>query len=138
LWSILVYIKNFIFQWKLRGVSVASSLRKIVGFIPKNKRLELFMDFYRECGSNSRETAKILGISIRRVYFYLPNKKNNKVRNYPNDETTYLVLKAFLKKNPKKTFRILKRLHTEFGKLQTKVFFKGIYQEFTKLYDIMV
>lgn len=117
---------------------MTTSLRKIVGFIPKDKRLELFMSFYKECGSNSRETAKILGINIRRIYFYLPNKKNNKIRNYPNDETTYLILKAFFKKNPRKTFKVLRRLYTEFGKLQTRVFFNGIYRDFTELYDIMI
>lgn len=117
---------------------MADFLRELVGFIPKKERLKLFMDFYEECSLNSREAARVLGISVRRVYFYLPNRRNNRVRNYPNDETTYLILKTLFKKNPERAFKAVKRLNMEFNRVQAGVLFKGIHQKLKDLYNIMV
>ncbi|OYT55315.1 MAG: hypothetical protein B6U77_01985 [Candidatus Hecatellales archaeon ex4484_218] len=114
-----------------------NALKQFVSFIPKDERIKLFVNFYREYGFSSREVAKILGINIRRVYFYLPNKKR-KIRNYPNDEITYLILKNFLEKNPKKAFIYLRDIYNRFNKLRTTIILKEVHHEINKLYDIML
>lgn len=91
---------------------------KLASFIPKKLRLELFRTIYRQCGSSPTATAKILGIHPRQVYFYLPNH-TGKIRNYPNDETTQLILRAGLKIAPEKTKAILSQALDKFSELVT-------------------
>jgi len=47
------------------------------------------------------------------MYFYLPNGKK-KVCNNPNDETTYKLLKTYMKKNPQNTQAFLREVYNEF------------------------
>lgn len=112
-------------------------LKRFAHYIPKSERIRLFNYLYKEYGFNSREIAKELGISLRRIYFYLPERKSKRIRNYPNDYTTYLMLKAFIKKNQWKAYLFLKNLQEEFNKLETIIFLRDIHPKVSNLYDIM-
>lgn len=96
-----------------------SSLRKIASFIPKKDRLKLFNFLFEEYEKNAEKTAKEIGITIRQVYFYLQNGEK-KIRNSPNDETTYYILKAYLNKNPEQFAIFLKIITNEFNSLVEK------------------
>ena len=91
-------------------------LDKIAGFIPKKLRLELFKAVYQQCESSPVATAKAIGLNPRQVYFYLIGK-NGRVRNYPNDETTALILRAGLKLIPDKTQAIINEALNSFAEL---------------------
>jgi len=92
---------------------VADDVKRLASFIPKSERLALFKQLYELCESNAQKTARILGINPRQIYFYLPNN-GRKVRNYPNDETTSLILRAILKKDPTITAQKMNRILGEF------------------------
>lgn len=100
-------------HWKRRGGGLTRNLKKLAAFIPKDKRLKLFNKLYREYGCNARDIAKNSGINLRCVYFYLPNGKKG-VRNKPSDETTYNLLKAYMKKDPQKAQTFLGEVYNEF------------------------
>jgi len=95
-------------------------LDKIAGFIPKKLRLELFKAVYQQCESSPTATAKAIGIHPRQVYFYLIGK-NGKVRNYPNDETTTLILRAGLKLTPDKTLAVINEALGSFSELVKQI-----------------
>jgi len=88
-------------------------LKKLAVFIPKDKRLQLFNKLYQEYSCNAREIARNSGINIRCVYFYLPHGKKG-VCNNPNDETTYKLLKTYMKKNPQNAQAFLRGVYSEF------------------------
>ncbi len=95
-------------------------LDKIASFMPKKLRLELFKAVYRQCESSPTATAKAVGIHPRQVYFYLIGK-NGRVRNYPNDETTALILRAGLKLNPDKTLAVINEAFGIFADLVKQI-----------------
>ena len=116
---------------------ISDALQKISLYIPKNERLKLFNSLYQEYNCNSRLLSKVSQIQLRRIYFYLPDKKNI-VRSYPNDQTTYLLLKAYFKKNPKKALLFLMNICHDINKLKTELFIRKIQPDIAKLYDIMM
>jgi hypothetical protein len=96
------------------------SLERIAAFVPRSERVKLFKTLYLMCNSNAADTAKLLGINVRQVYFYLPNHKG-KFRNHPNDKTTYLILRALFKKNPKVALGALNSLSNELSNLLKEI-----------------
>ncbi|MGP3704831.1 MAG: hypothetical protein ACKD6O_05985 [Candidatus Bathyarchaeota archaeon] len=117
---------------------VDEALKKFACYIPKSERIKLFNYLYKEYGFNPRAVAKELGVSLRRVYFYLPKKEDKKVRNYPSDYTTYLMLKALMKKNQLKAYLFLKNIQEELSRLESILFFKDIHSRVVNLYDVML
>ncbi|MCX8175614.1 MAG: hypothetical protein N3E48_00055 [Candidatus Bathyarchaeota archaeon] len=111
-------------------------LKKFACYIPKSERIKLFNYLYKEYGFNTRAIAKELGISLRRVYFYLPKKESKKVRNYPSDYTTYLMLKTLIKKNQLKAYLFLKNIQEELNKLESTLFLRGVHSKVVNLYDM--
>ena len=108
---------------------------KFSTYIPKKERIRLFNCLYQEFNCNSRLLSKFSGIQLRRIYFYFPSEKN-KIRNYPNDHTTYLLLRSYFDKNPKKAILFLTKISEDINKLKNVLCNKKIRTDITKLYDI--
>ena len=95
---------------------MADVLIKFSTYIPKKERISLFNCLYQEFNCNSRLLSNFSGIHLRTIYFYFPSKKN-KIRNFPNDHTTYLLLRAYFNKNPKKAKLFLTKISEDVNKL---------------------
>ena len=112
-------------------------LKKISSYIPKEDRLKLFNYMYEECNHNSRILSEVSGIQLRRIYFYLPSKKNI-IRNYPNDLTAYLLLKAYFHKNPRKALQFLMNICQDINRLKTTLYLKEMHIALYRFYDILM
>ncbi len=94
--------------------STQEAMRRLASFIPRDDRIKLFMTLYDMQDGSAQRTAKALGIHPRQVYFYLPGRRG-RIRNFPNDQTTYLILNALARKDPHAALAKMKDLAMEFS-----------------------
>jgi len=103
---------------------MVEDVKRLASFIPKNDRVVIFKQLYEACGSNVQDTARVLGINTRQVYFYLP-KNGRRLRNYPNDDTTALIIRAVLKKDPTIIQHKMIQLSKEFNNILENLHLNG-------------